>query len=172
MTFDWHGDPRVAPEHAVMPGEFYCAAERAILSTVLGSCVAVCLWDPGRRLGGMNHFVLPRAPEEVVSARYGDVAMTCLWNGLARLGARMEKLQAKVFGGADVLTIGSQRSVGASNIALALECLHAYRIHVAAQRTGGKRGRLIKFHTGTGEVLVRPIPVSRVIQGGGPQCAA
>lgn len=173
MTFDWQGDPAVVEsDQPVMPGEFYCTAELAILSTVLGSCVAVCLWDPGRKLGGMNHFVLPRAPEGLVSARYGDVAMACLRDGLTRLGARMDKLQAKVFGGADVLAFGSHRSVGAANVSLALECLHVCRIPVTAQRTGGKRGRMIKFHTGTGEVLVRAIPVNRVLRSTDPEWAA
>jgi chemotaxis protein CheD len=75
----------------------------------------------------------------------------------------MEKLQAKVYGGADVLTSGSQPSVGTANIALALERLRHFGIPVTARRTRGKRGRLIGFHTGTGEVLVRAIPVSRVV---------
>ncbi len=164
MTFDWHGEPKMAErEHAVMPGEFYCSAEAAILSTVLGSCVAVCLWDQGRQLGGMNHFVLPCAPDGQGSAHYGDVAIDRLRDGLVRLGARAETLKAKVFGGADVLASGSRRSVGAANVAVALERLRYYGIPVAAQRTRGKRGRLIKFHVGTGEVLVCPIPVSQLM---------
>ena len=173
MTVDWHNNLELAePEHSVMPGEFYCAAERAILSTLLGSCVAVCLWDQSRQLGGMNHFVLPRAPEGQVSARYGDVAITCLVDGIVGLGARIETLQAKIFGGADVLTFGSQPPIGAANVALALDYLRHYGIPVAAQRTGGKRGRLIKFHTGTGEVLARSIAVSQVTPGSGRDCAA
>jgi len=166
MTSDGHDDPRLSePEHSVMPGEFYCSSEYEILSALLGSCVAICLWDRGRQVGGMNHFVLPRAPQGEACARYGDVAIACLVDRLMRLGARTETTQAKVFGGADVLTFGSQQSIGAANVAMALDYLRDYGISVAARRTGGKRGRLITFHTGTGEVLVRPIPVSHVIQG-------
>lgn len=166
MTSDGRDHPRLSePEHSVMPGEFYCSAEQEILSALLGSCVAICLWDHGRHVGGMNHFVLPRAPEEEACARYGDVAITCLVEGLMRLGARTETTQPKVFGGADVLTFGSQRSIGAANVALALDYLCDYGISVAARRTGGKRGRLIKFHTGTGEVLMRPIPMSHIARG-------
>jgi len=173
MNFDWQGELGVAAsDQPVMPGEFYCTVETTILSSVLGSCIAVCLWDSVRKLGGMSHFVLPRAPEGLVSARYGDVAITCLRNGLARLGAGAEALEARVFGGADVLAFSSHPSVAADNVALALDCLHAYLIPVTAQRTGGKRGRMIKFHTGTGEVFVRPIPVSRVIHAAGPERAA
>jgi chemotaxis protein CheD len=141
------------------------------LSAVLGSCVAVCLWDNRHRLGGMTHFVLPRTPEGQASPRYGDVAIHCLRDGLGRLGAEMEELRAKVFGGADVLACGSQRSVGTANVGLALECLRGYSIPVTVRRTGGKRGRLIRFHTRTGEVLVRSIPASRVIHGAGADCA-
>lgn len=164
MIFDWRDDSGLAkPEHMVLPGAFYCAVEPTILSAVLGSCVAVCLWDHGRRAGGMSHFALPRAPEGERSMHYGDVAIDCIREGLLRLGALTRELQARVFGGADVLASSCQPSVGAANVALALERLRHYGIPVAARRTRGKRGRLIKFHTGTGEVVVRPVPLSRVI---------
>jgi chemotaxis protein CheD len=141
-----------------MPGEVHFTAQPTIVATVLGSCVAVCLWDRVRSIGGMNHFVLPWDPNGQVSARYGDIAMNELEAGILRLGSRQGDLQAKVFGGAAVLHFAGTQSVGASNVGYALERLSQARIRVTAQRTGGTQGQQIQFHTGTGDVLFRYIP--------------
>jgi chemotaxis protein CheD len=136
-------------------GDIYCSADPKVLVTVLGSCVAVCLWDKLRGIGGMNHFVLPVARGDDRSARYGDVAIDELEAGLVRLGSRIGDLQAKVFGGAAVLPFGGGQTVGANNVQLALERLRRDRIRIAAQRTGGVRGQQVRFHTLTGEAFVR-----------------
>jgi chemotaxis protein CheD len=140
------------------PGEVVCTAEPALIKTVLGSCVAVTLWDSVWRLGGVNHFILPRARVPEDSARYGSIAMKQLMEEMVALGARVAHLQAKVFGGAGVLPLGGDHgSVGAANVAFALSDLSLHRIPVKGQRTGGEHGRLLVFNTATGEAFVRPV---------------
>jgi len=151
----WGAVPPSVGQVALRQGDVYCAVEPTVLTTVLGSCVAVCLWDKLNGIGGMNHFVLPYGTNEPHNARYGDVAMDDLESGLRRLGSRVEYLQAKVFGGAAVLPCGPSETVGESNVRLALHTLRQLRIPVIAQRTGGSRGQNIRFHTGTGAVLFR-----------------
>jgi chemotaxis protein CheD len=159
----------VAPDHkprldipaervSLAQGEVHFGTEPRTLVTVLGSCVAVCLWDRIRHIGGMNHFVLPNDPRGERNARYGDFAIDQLVDGLLRLGCRTADLQAKVFGGAAVLPFAGGESVGSSNVRLALERLRHHRIPVTAQRTGGTLGQQIRFHTTTGEVFFRHLP--------------
>ena len=141
-----------------MQGDVALSCEPRILITVLGSCVAVCMWDKLRGAGGMNHFVLPSDRFGEKSTRYGDVAIDAMLAGLLQLGCRTGDLQAKVFGGAAVLPFAGGQTVGANNVQLAVERLHRHRIRIIAQRTGGILGQQIRFHTWTGDVFVRYIP--------------
>lgn len=134
------------------PGGVICAAEPNLVTTVLGSCVSVTLWDKERRIGGINHFVLPRGG---ASSRYGDTAMRELLEGVLDLGAHLRSLEAKVFGGAAVLPVGGEGTVGTANVAFALGELARRGIPVAGRRTGGGRGRLLIFNTETGDAFVR-----------------
>jgi chemotaxis protein CheD len=145
---------------SLMQGDIHFTADPKVLVTVLGSCVAVCLWDKLRGFGGMNHFVLPSDRSGEKSTRYGDVAIDELEAGLMRLGCRISDLQAKVFGGAAVLPFGGGQTVGQNNVQLALDRLRRDRIRITAQRTGGTLGQQIRFHTRTGEVFVRYIVAS------------
>jgi chemotaxis protein CheD len=160
-----------APDQvSLMQGDVRCSATPAILTTVLGSCVAVCLWDKVRGVGGMNHFVLPGDRMGEKSTRYGDVAIDELQAGLLRLGCRMADLQAKVFGGAAVLPFAGGETVGSNNVRLALDRLSRDRIRIVAQRTGGILGQQVRFHTRTGDAFVRYIPAG--IRGAFPSAAA
>jgi chemotaxis protein CheD len=142
----------------LMPGALHCAAVSTQVTTILGSCVSVCLWDEVRRLGGMNHFVLPRRRHNATGPRFGDVAIDLLVNGMIRLGCRPEHMQAKVFGGASVLPYCIQGpSVGTLNVETALDHLHDLDIPVVAGQTGGDIGMWIRLRTDTGEVLARPL---------------
>lgn len=142
------------PRVFLSPGEVFCAAAPALVTTVLGSCVSITLWDKERKVGGVNHFVLPRGGE---SSRYGEAAVLELLEGVLDFGAHLRSLQAKVFGGAAVLPVGGEGSVGAANVAFALGELSRRGIPVVGRRTGGERGRLLVFNTGTGEAFVRPL---------------
>ncbi|HWA61714.1 MAG TPA: chemotaxis protein CheD [Caulobacteraceae bacterium] len=138
----------------IQAGEWRCAAEPTVITTVLGSCVAVCLWDADTRIGGMNHFMLPASPGHEGDGRYSDVAVAGLIEAMTRLGARRKRMTAKLFGGAGVLAAAGE-AIGDLNIAEAVALLRQARVPVAVQRTGGRAGRLIRFHTGTGEVEVQ-----------------
>lgn len=151
-------DDRSPHEIYLVPGAIHCAAEPSVITTVLGSCVAVALWDGARRQGGMNHYVLPESPPDDRMPRYGDIAIEQLIESMLRLGCRHAALTAKLFGGANVLPHNSRRdTVGGRNVALALERLNHHRIPIAARRTGGEDGLLVKFHTEGGFAMVRPI---------------
>ena len=139
-------------------GSLYCTMRPTVISTLLGSCVAVCLVDRHRRAAGMNHYLLPHTPDGEPNLRYGDVAIEQLIVRMARLGCHMADLRAKVFGGASVLPYGAaEATVGAKNAALAIDWMRSHSIPVQARRTGGEHGLLIRLYTATGEALVRPI---------------
>ena len=152
--------PKAEVQVSLMQGDIHFTADPKVLVTVLGSCVAVCLWDKLRGIGGMNHFVLPNDRNGEKSTRYGDVAIDELEAGLMRLGCRISDLQAKVFGGAAVLPFGGGQTVGQNNVQLALDRLRRDHIRITAQRTGGTLGQQIRFHTRTGEAFVRYIVAS------------
>lgn len=140
----------------LLPGMIHCATHASEVTTVLGSCVAVCLTDPLRRISGMNHFVLPCSQDGHSGTRYGDVAIDELVAAMRRLCGNHCALEAKIFGGAEVLPVSvSGTSVGSRNVAAALEHLDRLGIPVVAQRTGDTSGFLIRLISTTGEVLVR-----------------
>ena len=140
------------------PGTLYCSARPAVITTVLGSCVAVCLVDRQHRAAAMNHFVLPNNPSGEDSLRYGDVALDRLLDRMGRLGCDLGDLRAKVFGGAAVLPFGETGdTVGTRNVQIAIDWLRSRAIPVVARRTGGKNGLLVRFDAGSGRVLVRRI---------------
>lgn len=153
-------EPSAAPVAQVFltPGTLYCSARPAVITTVLGSCVAVCLVDRRHRAAGMNHFVLPNNPAGEDSLRYGDVALDRLLDRMSRLGCELADLRAKVFGGAAVLPFGDTgETVGTRNVQIAIDWLRRSGIPVVARRTGGKNGLLIRFDAESGRVLVRRI---------------
>jgi len=139
------------------PGGLWAEAEAGVITTVLGSCVSVCLWDPHAGLGGINHFILPRGGA-TVSARYGNHALPMLLERVLALGARRETLFACVFGGASVLAgESSGPRLGSRNVATAFEFLEANGIPVLRQDVGGREGRKLTFRTADGGTLVRKL---------------
>ena len=150
--------PNTLREIYLLPGELHCASEPTVISTVLGSCVAVCLWDKTRRVGGMNHFVLPHDVDSHVNPRYGDAAIDQLKQLLLSSGSHVGHIKAKVFGGANVLPVNSAGdTVGRKNIELALERLRSHGIPLIAQATGGVSGYMIKFNSSTGQATIRKL---------------
>lgn len=144
------------------PGKIYAGAEPAVVTTILGSCVAVCLWDAGRGVGGINHYLLPHwAAGSEATARYGNVALRALLDRVVALGARRDALQAKVFGGACVLDAfrpgQGATHLGERNSELAVHFLASESIRVVASDVGGSRGRKLIFRTDDGTALVRAI---------------
>lgn len=143
------------PSVYVHPGQLYVASQSALVSTILGSCVAVCLWDPVARVGGMNHFLLPSGK----GPRYGSDALPRLVDEMIARGAFVARTIAKVFGGACVIDhfTGPRKAIGAQNTELAVQFLAAHSIPVRVDQTGGRRGRKLLFHTGTGQAYVKEI---------------
>jgi chemotaxis protein CheD len=141
----------------VQPGQLAASATPLTYSTVLGSCVAVCLWDPGLRVGGMNHFLLPEAPEWERSPRYGGPAVEELVARVRALGSRNGTLTARVFGGACVLDAFRDREhhLGLRNVEVARERLRAAGLPIVAEDVGGNRGRRLYFSLVDGSAMVR-----------------
>jgi chemotaxis protein CheD len=149
------------PKVNVQPGELYLAREPAILQTILGSCVSVTFWSPRLGAGALCHGVLPRSPRGAIAPEghhYVDFVIHHLVRKFDEMGALRSEVEVKVFGGADVLPVGPSRTgrptVGALNCQVALEVLEEEGFAVLASDLGGTRGRTIRFHTATGEVLV------------------
>ena len=142
------------------PGQVFVSPDPAEVTTILGSCVAVCVFDPVLRLGGTNHYLLPHwVGNGLSSTRFGNVAVRSLIDKVLALGGQKENLQAKVFGGACVLDAfhGRAEHLGTKNADLALRTLRQEGIPVVADDVGGRRGRKVIFHTDTGLALVRLI---------------
>lgn len=141
----------------LFPGQWAYSDEAAELSTILGSCVGVALYDYKLRRGALNHYLLPELPPgEAASTRYGDIAMATILDAMLKGGSEKKSLQAKVYGGGSVLsgvTIGD--GIGNRNVALALKFLEDNRIPVIEQNVGGLKGRKISFSTETFEVTHR-----------------
>jgi chemotaxis protein CheD len=149
----------------VMPGEFFVAKEDVVISTVLGSCVAACIWDRTTNVGGMNHFMLPGGDSAnasggdltAASGRYGVFAMEQLINELIKAGARKSNLEAKVFGGGAVLRNMSVLNVGERNAAFVLDFLKREGIRVISQDLMDIYPRRVAFFPASGRALCKKL---------------
>lgn len=147
----------------VVQGEFIISdLPGDLLSTVLGSCVAVCLYDPKRRIGGMNHFLLPFGQETATDrpVRYGLFAMESLINDLMKAGAVRSRLEAKVFGGARISA--DLRDIGGTNAAFAREFLATEGISCTGESLGGENARRVVFRPSSGHARMLIVPSSDV----------
>ncbi|MBN1115895.1 MAG: chemotaxis protein CheD [Bacteroidales bacterium] len=139
------------------PAALVVPRKPAIVHTILGSCVAVCLYDIKLQYGGINHYMLPFwNGQGLASPKYGNIAIEKLYEKMINYGTRHENLIAKVFGGGEVLqTSFSYFNVGERNVHLANELLAKLKIPIVAHSTGGKLGRKIIFNSNTGEISQR-----------------
>ncbi len=142
------------PKHFLYPGAIYVSPEPALVTTILGSCVAICLYDPVLQIGGMNHYMLPLwNGQGLASPRYGNIAIEKLIANLEAMGSRRENMKAKIFGGAEIIASNiNQFMIGERNILIAKEILKEEKIPIISSSTGGKLGRKLIFNTETGEV--------------------
>lgn len=146
----------------ILPGEYYVTTRDMALVTVLGSCVAACIRDKNSGTGGMNHFMLPDRQREAgspveTSMRYGAYAMEMMINQLQKLGARRASLEAKVFGGGNVLRDFSVTNVGQRNAEFVLEYLRTEQIPVVAQDMLDIYPRKIYFFPRSGKVMMKKL---------------
>lgn len=136
--------------HAITQGEHMVSDDPNVcISTLLGSCVSVCLWDPRTRIGGMNHMLLAHVGATSTQPDFvGINAMELLINALQKRGATRQRLQAKVFGGAQM--VDGLSSIGPDNAKFALEYLERESITCTGQSIGGDAARQIVFWPTTG----------------------
>ena len=137
----------------VLPGEFFVSDEDMLIVTTLGSCIAACLWDRERHIGGMNHFMLPEGSGD--SGRYGSYAMELLINQMMKRGASRSAMEAKVFGGGAVIASMTSLNVGERNTQFVLEYLRTERIPVVSKDVLDTCARKVCMLPASGKVLVK-----------------
>lgn len=154
----------------ILPGEYYVSIQGELITTVLGSCISVCVYDSEHGIGGMNHFMLPthlQGPDELISDsfRYGDVAMARLINDLIKLGARRHRLRFKAFGGGQI--VEKMTPIGQRNISFLERFMALEGLHLEASDLGGCQPRKVRFDSATGRVWVKKLahlPNNTVLQ--------
>ncbi len=139
------------------PSAIFVNKEPYYINTILGSCVAVCFWDPILKFGGMSHYMLPLwNGEGLASPKYGNIAIEKLLEKMLFLGSNKANIIAKVFGGGEVIDSEVQYfHIGERNIMFAQEILKEKKINIVSSSVGGKFGRKIIMNTLTGEVKQR-----------------
>ena len=148
------------PPLQILPGDCQVSVEGRVLATLLGSCVSACLYDWVKGIGGMNHFMLPDdGGRDTIgtSARYGTYAMEILINHLLKMGARRNRLEAKVFGGGAVMASLSSSNVGARNAEFVLDYLKTEKIPIVAKDLLDSYPRKIYYFPDAGRVLVKKL---------------
>ncbi|MBF8273461.1 MAG: CheD [Magnetococcales bacterium] len=141
----------------LLPGALFAKDGEYIITTVLGSCISVCLWDRNVKKGGMNHFKLPLwNGDGLPSPKFGNIAIEKLIENLLDIGCQQRNLIAKVFGGAAVIQSASGLlNVGERNIEVARDYLAQARIPIAASDVGGTQSRKVIFKTADGSILMK-----------------
>lgn len=146
-------------DYYLHPGNLFASKTPQLVATVLGSCVAVCLFDPVTRYGGINHFMLPLwNGKELPSPKYGNIAMEKLLEKMLGLGCKRANITAKIFGGGQQFKADNESlQVGKRNIQLAHQILDEQKIPILKTSTGGSRGRKLYFYTDSGAVMMKYI---------------
>lgn len=138
-------------------GQIHVDRDLAAISTVLGSCVAVCLYDPQNRIGGMNHYLLPFwNGNGLQSPKFGNIAIPRLIDAMIKEGASLRSMEAKIFGGASMNIFSSKTMmIGEKNVLVAREILEENKIKIVAEDTGGQHGRKIQMNLERGKVFLK-----------------
>ncbi|MDD5160092.1 MAG: chemotaxis protein CheD [Sulfuricurvum sp.] len=149
-------------------GQIHVDSAPHAISTVLGSCVAVCLYDTALGIGGMNHYLLPFwNGNGLQSPKFGNIAIPKLIESMIMKGSNPKNLQAKIFGGASLnMGISDAMMIGQKNILVAKEILREYNIVLVAEDVGGQNGRKIQFDLERGKVLLKYAQRSDMVKGG------
>ena len=141
----------------VLPGEFFVHDEDILIMTTLGSCIAACLWDRDKKIGGMNHFMLPDGGGAADCGRYGSFAMELLINEMIKRGATRSTIEAKVFGGGAVISGMNSINVGERNTAFVLDYLRTERITVVSKDVLDIYPRKVCFLPHSGKAMVKKL---------------
>lgn len=156
-------DHQIEPYHYhLRPGYIFANSDPSLISAVVGSGVAVCVWDRVSGIGGMSHFQYPAAGRrDKRTAKFGDVSVKTLVRMLQRMGARLENMEAQLFGGGHRYEYA--KNIGKRNIRIARKALKKSRIPIISEDIGGRQCRRVLFHTRTNEVLVMKTSKSRQV---------
>ena len=146
----------------VLPGEYYVDGEDILIMTTLGSCIAACLWDRQARVGGMNHFMLPDGDGKDGGGRYGSFAMELLINEMLKRGASRMTMEAKVFGGGQVIAGMNTMNVGERNTRFVLDYLQTERIPVVSKDVLEIYPRKVCFLPASGKAMVKRLAPAHV----------
>ncbi|MCK5227081.1 MAG: chemotaxis protein CheD [Desulfobulbaceae bacterium] len=154
--------PSELPVVDLKPGELYVAREPTLIQSILGSCVAVCLYHPRLQAGAMCHAVLPYWYENPTKGPtcFVDGAVDYMMRKVLARGGQPSDLVAKLFGGADVTKVdktSQMPTIGVQNLAAAKACLQKYDLSVFSEKTGGKKGYKVYFDSSTGKVRLRKV---------------
>jgi chemotaxis protein CheD len=137
----------------ILPGEYFVHNEDLLIMTTLGSCIAACLWDRNARVGGMNHFMLPEGAGE--SGRYGSYAMELLINEMMKRGASRMTMEAKVFGGGQVVAGMNSMNVGERNTNFVIDYLKTERIPIMSKDVLDIYPRKVCFLPASGKAMIK-----------------
>jgi len=170
----------------IFAGEFYVSIKNEVISTVLGSCISVCLYDSVKHIYGINHFMLPKSTSQSPdspsgsimlkddgltenSMRYGITAMEILISEMQKSGADRKNFKAKIFGGGRVLSGQSASSagkpgIGDKNIGFTRAFLKMEKIEIVSENVGDMFGRKIYFVTGKNSVFVKKVAIEPALE--------
>lgn len=137
----------------ILPGEYFVHDEDMLIMTTLGSCIAACLYDRNAKVGGMNHFMLPDGVGD--SGRYGSYAMELLINEMMKRGASRMTMEAKVFGGGQVVSGMTTMNVGERNTNFVMDYLKTERIPIVSKDVLDIYPRKVCFLPGSGKAMVK-----------------
>lgn len=155
-SFFWYEPQFDSDAVKVLPGEYFVDTEELLIMTTLGSCIAACLWDRNARVGGLNHFLLPDGGNDAGnSGRYGSYAMELLINEMMKRGASRNSLEAKVFGGGQVIAGMETMNVGERNTRFVLDYLKTERIPVVSKDVLDIYPRKVCFMPASGKAMVK-----------------
>jgi chemotaxis protein CheD len=144
-----------ACEYYLKPGFLFLTREPTVIYTVLGSCVAVCLWDRRNKIGAMNHFLYPRVADPAqATTRYGNVAVLTLIRLMRAEGVSRGGLEGQIFGGGTQGPDQSEEDIGPRNVQVARKILTQQGIPITSEDVGGSKGRKLIYNTGTNEAVV------------------
>jgi chemotaxis protein CheD len=144
----------------ILPGEYFVHHEDILIMTTLGSCIAACLWDREARVGGMNHFMLPAG--EADSGRYGSFAMELLINEMMKRGATRSTMEAKVFGGGQIIEGMTTMNIGERNTAFVIDYLKTERIPIMSKDVLDIYPRKVCFLPASGKAMVKRLAATNV----------
>ena len=142
-------------KYYLYPGKIFSSKKPHVVDTILGSCVAVFLWDTSLQIGSINHYMLPLwNKENAPSFKYGDIAISELITRMKMMGSNKKNVIAKLFGGSEISNSNGTFNIGKRNIIVAQDVLKSEQIPIVSYSVGGSMGRKVIFYSGSGDVLI------------------